>query len=61
MSRKLSLYLCGIVALMLVSISAHAAPPPPTEASPIDGGAIFMLAGLLGYGYQKLRAKNDGE
>jgi hypothetical protein len=35
------------------------APPPPGTGAPIDGGAVFLLAGVAAYAHKKLKPGSD--
>ena len=34
-------------------------PPPPGTGAPIDGGAVFLLAGVAAYAHKKLKPVNS--
>jgi hypothetical protein len=33
------------------------APPPPGTGAPIDGGAVFLMAGIAAYAHKKLKSQ----
>jgi len=51
--------LLTILMMTAVSVSAQFLPPPgptPTPTNtPIDGGAVLLVAGGIAYGYKKMR------
>ena len=46
-----------MLCLLLSAIPLFAQPTPPTPSAPVDGGLSLLIAGGIGYGIKKVRAK----